>query len=172
MDAWRRLHPSWEYRLWTDADLPSFTLAERISQATSYAQKCDLLRIEVVFRYGGIYADADVEPLRTFDQLTEQYQAFIGQSSSRLGLANALFGAVHGHPWVARLFENIGLRASLNGAIVQQTGPMAYGRIPIRNVAVLPRKWFAPYEWFEEDPGVYPEGTWAVHHFEKSWCKK
>lgn len=69
-DAWKKFHPGWEFRLWTDED--NRRLVERDYTAflqlyDSYAypvQKADFARILYLHKFGGVYADLDLEPLR------------------------------------------------------------------------------------------------------------
>lgn len=39
--------------------------------AKNYGEKSDILRYEILFVYGGVYADVDVECLQPFDALAE-----------------------------------------------------------------------------------------------------
>jgi len=53
-------HPDWEYKLWTENNIGEFD----IIHTNAYAQsdllcKADLLRYSILYKYGGIYIDAD-----------------------------------------------------------------------------------------------------------------
>jgi len=53
-------HPQWEYRLWNEANISEFKVINSEAYCkSSEAGKADLLRYEILYRYGGVYIDAD-----------------------------------------------------------------------------------------------------------------
>ena len=70
---WQQLNPDWEYTLWDDAmatrlleaDYPQFLDAYK--RLPVPVQRVDILRLLVLHRYGGVYFDCDVMPLRPLD---------------------------------------------------------------------------------------------------------
>ena len=70
------MNPSWEYRLWTEANLPrDFINQHHIESMArnqpdySEAGQADIMRYELLYRYGGFFVDADsefVNPLEDF----------------------------------------------------------------------------------------------------------
>merc|ERR1712070_1358542 len=67
--SWKRLHPDWEYKLWTDSDVKGLRLRNRelFERAKNPGQKSDILRLEVLYQYGGLYVDTDFECLKSFE---------------------------------------------------------------------------------------------------------
>ncbi len=67
----RRLHPDWEYKLWTDEDVASFGLHNQdlYDQCDNYGEKADIFRYEILHRYGGMYLDVDFICLKPLDVL-------------------------------------------------------------------------------------------------------
>lgn len=83
-DSWRRHHPGWEYRLWTDADSRSF-LEERypwfIPVYDGYpdpVMRADAIRYFLLDHFGGVYADLDVECLRPVGELLAGRELVVG----------------------------------------------------------------------------------------------
>ncbi|NYK77369.1 hypothetical protein GPW07_24425, partial [Salmonella enterica subsp. enterica serovar Typhimurium] len=71
-ESWRRHHPSWEVRLWTDENLPDdLVRKEAYERLRKPAERSDIIRLEVVLRYGGVYVDTDIECLRSIEPLIE-----------------------------------------------------------------------------------------------------
>jgi hypothetical protein len=101
MDTWPKHHPDWEYRLWTDADLPVLDNADLFERAPSYAMKADLLRYEILVRHGGIYIDADFECHRPLDRLMERVEDLLLVSEFGT-VCNQFMGSVAGDPFLAR----------------------------------------------------------------------
>ena len=82
--SWKAHHPDWEYRFWTDEDNRNF-----ISQYYSWflpiydaydrnIKKANAVRHFIMYHYGGIYADLDLECLRPFDELLEGQELVFG----------------------------------------------------------------------------------------------
>lgn len=109
--AWRRLHPTWAVVDWRDSwSLPPirnralFDDAETLCPRDWKRFRADLLRLELLWRFGGVYADCDVEPLAPFDPLLRHY-AFAGWSPNRgpqgqRVVTQAVLGAEPAHPWI------------------------------------------------------------------------
>jgi hypothetical protein len=169
----RELHPGWELRTWADPlDPDEFESGRLFSECVSGAQLAGLVRLEIVHRYGGVYVDMDVEPLRSLEPLLG-YECFIGTEDGRV-LTDAVIGAVPGHP---------GIRACLDRAMAMPmtAGPWATGPGVVTavlsqrsDVEVLPPRVFYPYSWTEpwrvgEDFAA--QGAVAVHRWNASWTR-
>jgi len=116
-ESWQKLHPDWEYRLWTDDDLVGydFDLRDLFDESENYGEKSDILRCEVLLKYGGVYVDADFECLKPIDEIIAKYDFFAGieppheiiESSRVLLISNALVGSLPNHPILKRHKELI-----------------------------------------------------------------
>jgi mannosyltransferase OCH1-like enzyme len=69
------LHPDYEYKLWTDLDIKEELLPENMNEVYHefYEQKqyvfcADLLRIYLVYKYGGFYLDVDFDVKQPLDK--------------------------------------------------------------------------------------------------------
>jgi hypothetical protein len=121
-ETWRALHPDWELRLWTDREIADLDFGTRdlFEKATCWAQKSDLLRVELVHRFGGVYVDLDYQCFRPIDAFAQAYD-FFGTSRNiliaHLGwpaiwptpfvVCNSLFGARPGHPLLAAYLARV-----------------------------------------------------------------
>ena len=78
--SWRRLHPLYEYRLWTDRDnhqlvaqhFPWFLPV--YEELDHKIKRADVVRFLYLYHFGGLYADLDFYALRPFDELLEQFR--------------------------------------------------------------------------------------------------
>jgi hypothetical protein len=119
--SWMEHHPGWEYRLWTDKEVEEFDfeLKDLYNRSTNYGEKSDILRAEILDRFGGLYVDVDVENVLPFDELHEKYDFFAGlepphegnftSSSPHLVISDALIGSIKGHPIIKEWKERIRL---------------------------------------------------------------
>ncbi len=84
VDSWRRLHPDWEYRLWTDADNRRFIAdhyPEFLTQFDAYPQpiqRADAVRYFLLYHFGGLYVDLDFRACRPIDPLLAGQSCVLG----------------------------------------------------------------------------------------------
>jgi hypothetical protein len=112
-EGWRRHYPDWEHRLWTDADVRAldFDTKDIVEASDCYGQRSDILRAEILYRYGGLYVDTDYESVRPMHAIHERFDFFgtlraipllyLASPStypSPLLACNSMIGARPGHP--------------------------------------------------------------------------
>lgn len=101
LEAWRALNPDWNLVLWTEELLASEALISQpiIDQIGHIAGKVNLIRLELLARYGGVYVDADTEPLRPLSELAVPEWADSWAMTSRNNwVQNAIMACEEGHP--------------------------------------------------------------------------
>ena len=78
---WKKLHPTWKYRLWTDKDLEKLIAADYTWFLKTYRelkyniQKVDVARTFVLHKYGGVYSDLDVSPCISFEPFLKFFES-------------------------------------------------------------------------------------------------
>jgi hypothetical protein len=109
---WQDMHPDWEYKLWTDKDVEGWDFPNKdlYYKARSYAERSDILRMEALNKYGGIYVDMDAMPLQPLDELVYKYDYFfvtepIAMSKNEVRVANNIIGGKAGHPATQAVFK-------------------------------------------------------------------
>lgn len=137
--SWHEHMPDWEYRLWTEDTLlpilnPSlkgrtsnttdnlpvedkdwlFYMPEYVKeayQAKKYAFVSDYVRLWALEREGGLYMDVDFEVYKPFDDLMEQYEAFVGYEGSKHNpVMMGVLAAKPHHPWIQGMMKTYGGR--------------------------------------------------------------
>jgi len=177
--SWTRLHPGWKMKLWTEANMPPLANRWAFDHSRSFAGKSNLLRYEILLRFGGVYIDTDFECLRNLEPLIGDLECFAGhhrdetfEHGAYAVVSTALLGAVPGHPFVRDLVEEAeaNMREVINDTPVSlyQTGPVFLTAVIQRHpeVRVFLPEVFYPYgpreRWrrHERFPKAY-----AVHHW-------
>jgi mannosyltransferase OCH1-like enzyme len=175
-DGWLRLHPGWEYRLWNlkNIDFP-LRRPELLKQAGSYAQLADILRLEIVYQYGGIYLDTDFECLRSIEPLLDDVALFFCSEDGET-FTQSIFGARQQHPLILRLVDGLPSRIGQDQPNIE-TGPKYVTKALINDgfpgdLTLFPRQTFFPYNWTELHRAneTFPE-SYAVHRYAASWVK-
>jgi mannosyltransferase OCH1-like enzyme len=66
---------------------------ESFDRATNVGMKSDVLRYEILWRYGGVYVDVDYECLENIDQLSDSSSFFCCFSNTTVvEINNGIFG--------------------------------------------------------------------------------
>ncbi len=101
----RQLHPNWSIKIWNDdAVVDGARLSRYLDRASSGAQRADLICLDAVLVYGGVYLDSDFRLLKAFDEIIAHYCFFIGTEDG-YNLTNGLIGATPQHPAIAAIID-------------------------------------------------------------------
>jgi Anp1/Glycosyltransferase sugar-binding region containing DXD motif/Glycosyl transferase family 2 len=145
-ESWRRHHPDWEYRLWTDADNRAFLeehYAWFLPVYDGYQEpikRADAIRYFLLDHFGGLYVDMDFECLRPMTELFAGKELILGLEpdeharlpwSRRSGLrrivGNAFMASRPGHPFWSHVQRQL-VGAHTLPAPLDATGPFLLTR--------------------------------------------
>ena len=118
IESWKRYHPGWALEFWDDTRAASFwsTTAscrtkECFESANNFGMKSDILRYELLYHLGGIYADIDYECLGSFDEIVLNCTFFAGRANvpafPSIEINNGLIGCCAGHPLMNSIIEKV-----------------------------------------------------------------
>jgi mannosyltransferase OCH1-like enzyme len=107
MDTWKNKHKDFEYISWTEEEIEKrkiiFKCQHKIDEVEEFAGKTDIMRLEILYKYGGIYLDADSICVEKIDDELLNTKCFAAweQEEVRKGLiANGTMGFPPKHPLV------------------------------------------------------------------------
>lgn len=112
-DTWLKMHPDWKYYLWTDDNIKElYPLYNQkyFDEETNLAQKTEILRYEILYRFGGVYVDTDYECIKNFDELVNKYNFFVGiqpYDAAPYFLEISIIGSSQNHPIMKHAVETI-----------------------------------------------------------------
>lgn len=174
VNKWKELMPTWIIRVWTDNDINSSTFpeafVEKINQANTPAQKADIMRYYIIFKFGGFYVDTDVIPHKSLECLRYLGHDVILYHDNDLTwdyIINCFFGAAPNHPVFETACKMI-LDAELNTTDIHfKTGPYLLGRAVSNTPPTNGRYGLLNHTFFNHRE-VF-DGKFGTHLYAKSW---
>jgi mannosyltransferase OCH1-like enzyme len=162
--SWERRHPGWEVRLWTEENLPpDFRRPEAYERLRVPAERSDIIRLEVLYRFGGVYVDTDFECRRSIEPLIEGVEFFTAfLKPGRVN--NAVIGATPGHRILDRALTELRPR-EFHGYDKHAAGPLFFDRL-IKDYPEITI--FSPELFYPSTP-QQREDAYAIHHSARSW---
>lgn len=79
INKWKELHPNYEYKLWGKKECRELLKTKYewflpiYDNYPYHVQKADAIRYFILYEYGGIYSDIDLEPAKSIDSLLKKY---------------------------------------------------------------------------------------------------
>jgi inositol phosphorylceramide mannosyltransferase catalytic subunit len=191
-ETWKKYHPTWDYRLWTAKqynalDLSNETISVLENIEVNKVIKTNLLRYEILYRFGGIYSDMDVECLKPFDPLFESNKFICGLESDPPGpdivtpedieqfnlIGSALVACCPGHKAMQEMITHIQMKikSKIPTSIREHLsvgGPIVLTGIlrKYSDIIPFPKEYFYPTNWKEIDklkedhPNSYSKHWW------------
>lgn len=188
IESWKKYCPNYEIKEWNEKNY-NFEKNSYMKQA--YEEKKwgfvpDYARLDIIYQYGGIYLDTDVELIKNIDELLncKSFFGFENTGDDSFFVACGLgFGAEPRNMLVKELrdyYEGVNFRNadnSLNLLPAPQHNSSVFkknGVIMNNNLQDIDGNIFYPAEYF--CPKVFKTGktkitrnTYSIHHFSASW---
>lgn len=182
-ESWER--PGWTVRDWDESSVGRlFPLlnqrvyddAENIAPNNVGQLRSDLLRYEILHRFGGVYVDHDLECLKPIDPLLEDVECFAAWEIQEEWIANGFMGSTLAHPFLVELIRGIpdNVRRTRGKGFRPNriSGPQYFTKKWNRfgeKVDILPEDLIYPYGWREIREFGADDSDWGdsytVHHW-------
>jgi hypothetical protein len=182
--GWKKFCPDYDIVRWDESnyDVKKNEYMYEAHKNKKWAFVPDYARLDIIYRYGGVYLDTDVEIVRNIDDLLCD-EAFCG-FESQLYIANGLgFGSVSGFPLMAEQMEIYGELSFVNedGSLNLVPAPVHQTKLfvskgmkqdntlqKIEGMTVYPSDVLSPLS-FETGSLFATKNTYAVHHYASTW---
>lgn len=191
IESWKRYCPDYEIIEWNESnfDINCCDYVREAYEAKKWAFVSDYVRYKILYEYGGVYLDTDVELLKPLDELLKRgnYMGCENHIPSPMLVNPGLGCAVSPkQKFYAEIIEDyershfINSDGSLNQyTVVQRTTELLkkYGlkdtikQQCVCNIVIYPAEFFCPRDMRN---GVLKitSNTISIHHFMASWAKK
>lgn len=186
--SWQKYFPDYEIREWNEDnfDVNIILYTEEAYQAQKYAFVSDYARFWILYRYGGLYFDTDVEVIRPMNQIIGQgpFMGFENNGTTTTGVAPGLgLGATPG----LALYKEI-LDYYADEHFLKPDGTLNLTTVVYRTTSILKKHGLLVENQFQTVAGVniYPfeylcpiritdgklcltDQTVSIHHYAASW---
>lgn len=183
--SWKKYLPDYEIKEWNEGNFPfkDFPFAREAYEAHRYAFVSDYLRTYVMYHYGGIYFDTDIEVLENFEDKLKGAEFVIAFELPDT-LMTGFMAAAPGNEIMRQFlayYDSIGfydeegkMRITPNTDLLGNLA-MKFGMVPngeyqelAGGIRIYPNEFFGAYNVYNM---IYTitENTVAVHHYSASW---
>jgi len=184
IDSWKKYCPDYELYRWdeTNYDIEKNQYMKQAYEHKMYGFVPDYARLDILYTYGGIYLDTDVELVKSLDDLLFQ-EAFCCVEKWQTINFGGGSGAIRGNKAVGELLkarENLAFvdkHGNLNKntcgyydtMIFQKFGYQITGKMQkILDINIYPYEVFHPYDYMSGRIEK-TENTYGIHHFNGGW---
>lgn len=161
----RKKFPGWKHYLWTDKNVKNLKLKniKAYEAEKTYNGKSDILRYELLYKFGGIYIDADTSWLGTQDlenliKETNNSGFFTAKEcnfANKCGLASGVVGSTKNNLITKHLVNIIHdnyFKCYKKGDAYKTIGPYFLDQaLEGLNITIFPYNYFYPIYWFSKD---------------------
>lgn len=187
--SWRKYCPDYQIKCWNEDnyDVNKNLFIKQAYEKRKFAFVSDYARLDIIYNYGGIYFDVDVEVIKNIDSLLE-HKAFFGleEVESKYYVNSGLgFGAEKNLSFlkeIMEVYENSNFLLE-DGSINAKPCPIITNEVLLKqkNLDIRKNQFYNvdgiiiyPTEYF--DPKSYETGnlnitgnTMTIHHYDGTW---
>lgn len=195
IESWKKNLPDYEIKIWNEDnyDVNCCRYTKKAYEERKWAFVSDYARLDILYRYGGVYMDTDLEVIKDFSHLLNE-KKFVS-SYIEGGLITAGFIACEPyHPFIKEIIgyydseskkieQNCDVNFVMNPLVFTETAIKKYGFSLTDNsfvndeITIYPIDYFMPYKkiTFGSSYGIWryriTQNTYTVHHDMSSWHK-
>lgn len=159
MHTWEDNHPDYKYILWDEERIEKelFPLVNQHiydlygkEERQTWNGRSNPLRYEILYRYGGIYIDADTKSLKPLDEdflNNDIFAAYMNEEKRNDRIATGVIGCVKNHEVMKKCIEVLNKETKIKYPSFEFVGPVFFTKI-IKNfdfkIKLYPSYYFYP----------------------------
>lgn len=184
IESWKKYCPDYEIIQWNENnyDVNKFIYMKEAYEAKKWAFVSDCARLDIIYNYGGIYIDIDVELLTNLDNLLNN-SCFLATEENGIINTGIGFGAEKCNNIIKlllneyqnlhfkisdKLFDTIPCPKRNTHALLPKGLKTVNAIQKIENAIIFPPEYFCPYNYNTKQMHI-TKNTIAIHHFNGSW---
>ena len=185
IESWKKFCPDYEIIEWNESnyDFTKNQYMKEALEAKRWGFVPDYARLDIIYQYGGIYLDTDVEIIKSFDGLLSD-KGFAGFESKEYVALGLGFGAEAGNPVIKKLmdsYENLRFKnpdGTLNIVASPELNTVEFCDLGLQRTGemqnlmecftIYPTEYFCPKSM---NDGIIrkTKNTYSIHHFDATW---
>lgn len=187
MKTWSEILSDYEVKKWGDAECKDIIQKNRYAreayEAKKYAFVSDYLRLYVLYHYGGVYMDTDVQVFKSIDRFLNE--AAFSCFENKEQIPTALMASSKHNEWVGMLLkyyddipfvkENGEFDLTTNVDTITNLSkdwgfaPNGEEQILKSGVHIYTKDYFCPIDTSNQKNDMFTENTYAAHLYNGSW---
>lgn len=185
--SWKKFLPDYEIKEWNEDnfDVNIIPYTKEAYEAKKYAFVSDYARFWILYRYGGIYFDTDVEVIKPLDDIIER-GGFMGLESNLNCNPGLGLGCAPNLNQYKKILDRYGTLhfkhadSSLNlKTVVEYTSELLIkeglsnkpGIQKINDIYIYPSEYFCPINIITKKIHI-TQNTRTIHHYMGSWANR
>ena len=184
--GWREKCPDFEIIRWDESnyDVKQNAYIRKAYNLGKWAFVSDYARKDIIYRYGGVYLDVDVEIIRPLDDLLYQ-KGFLGIQPDRRIATGLGFGAEPGLSVIGEMrdvylnekflyVDKVGMKVApdYETEVLENRGYIKNGEMQkVAELTIYPGEVLSGTLPYSNEPFI-TENTFTVHHYAGSWTEE
>lgn len=191
LESWKKYCPDYEIKCWDESnyDYTAHPYPREAYYHKKYAFVVDYMRLDILYQYGGIFFDTDVEVIKNLNPLLT-CKAFTGFEQGEYGdfpvNIGAGVGACIGNPIIKVMLDDYSHRKfiDINGNLNMTPCPTyqtkvlkSFGLIKenycqdLGDIVVFPSDYFCPQNYYTSQTEI-TSNTYSIHHYSATWMPR
>ncbi len=183
-ESWKKALPDYEIVEWNESNfnLDECNYCKEAYNAKYYAFVSDFARFYILYNYGGIYLDVDVEVVRPLDRFLS-HEAFMGFEASNRVAPGLIVGSRKGNSIIKEILDSYYLKRfdygddnyNLTTVVSYTTEILVKHKLKLNNkyqeldyITIYPRAFFCPIS-FNDNKEYFTKDTYTIHHYAGTW---
>ena len=189
--SWKKYLPDYEIKRWDESnfDVNAIPYTREAYAACKFAFVSDYARFWILYHYGGVYFDTDVEVIRPIDDIINR-GGFLGVESNRNGIYTVNpglgFAATQGTAVIGEMvnlystfhFINTDGASDLKNIVEITTDYLSSKGLQNTDeiqdccgFTIYPKDYFCPIDYDTRELKI-TENTRTIHHYAESWVPR
>lgn len=185
IESWKKYFPDYEIMEWNEenSDINENEYVREAYRLKKWAYVSDYIRMKVLYEYGGIYFDTDVEVIRKYPQEILELPSFTGiEAFSRLVNPGLVYGCLKGDSLVKEVIDSyqndkfiitspeemLTINKRISGILDKYGYIREDTKQTVNGLTIFPSEVFCAYDGQKRCIKI-TDNTVSVHHYTASW---
>jgi len=186
IESWKKFMPNWKILEWNEQnfDINKYTYTQEAYKLKKWAFVSDIARLDILYQYGGIYLDIDVEFIKSLPEYFLECSGICGFEYTNTIAPGLILGVEKGNEFIKKILDSYinehfyinkrGWYKTINTRITEQfemDGLKKNNQLQIIDgFHIYPSEYFCGYNTDIREPEI-TENTICWHHYLGSWSK-